>query len=370
MRLKLNKMNGRIIYLFVVCLFVFSCKSKEQKLNDFVFKYNQVLGEGGFPSAVGSSKAIYKNGEEVIIEMQLNFLKDDLQATMIAKTAPDIFFNIIKAVPEGQALFNEGVKFNLQLYDRSRLRFADTILSKQTFKSVDVKEKDEMSSMIAVLNSKMPIVDPESGISILQIAFDKNKEVVYTYQYPEDLIKVLEVVDTETLLKQNVANNPILKQMLLGEVGQQVNKVVFVIVDKDKKEVKRVSMTRQELIVLGSTNQKISEGDMVVPGLVRELNKRLPITDERFGFKYLKCELKNTTLVNTYLVPDKYIEVLDVLEQDGSIKKGIMGLELIGKIVNFPEANLEKVTSIYQDKKGKVLKSYTITKEAFNAKKK
>ena len=370
MSLKQNIINGYFIYLFVVCLFVFSCKSKEQKLNDFVFKYNQVLSDGGFPSAIGTSKAIYKNGEEVIIEMQLNFLKDDLQATMLEKTAPDIFFKIIKAVPEGQSLFNEGVKFNLQLYDRSRLRFADTILSKQTFKSMDVKEKDDMGSMIAMLNSKMPIVDPESGISVLQIALDKNKEVVYTYQYPEDLIKVLKVVDTETLLKQNVANNPILKEMLLRREGQQVNKVVFVIVDKDKKEVQRVSMTRQELIVLGSTNKKISEGDMVVPGLVSELNKRLPITDEKFGFKYLKCELKSTTLVNTYLVPDKYIGVLDVLEQDGSIKKGIMGLELIGKIVNFPEANLEKVSSVYQDKKGKVLKSYTITKEAFNAKKK
>lgn len=369
MSLNRNKINKYFIYLFIVCLGVFSCKSKEQKLNDFVFKYNQVLSEGGFPAAVGTSKAIYKNGEEVIIEMQLNFLKDDLQATMIEKTAPDILFNIIKAVPEGEALFNEGVKFNLQLYDRSHLRFADTILSKQTFKNKEVKEKDDVGSMIAMLNSKMPIVDPVSGISVLQIALDKNKEVVYTYQYPEDLIKALEIIDVETLLKQNVANNPILKEMLLGSVGQQVNQVAFVIVDKDRKEVKRVSMTRQELIVLGSSNKKISEGDMVVQGLVRELNKRLPITDERFGFKYLKCELKNTTLVNTYLVPDKYIGVLDVLEQDGSIKKGLMGLEPIGKILNFPEANLDKVSSIYQNKKGKVLKSYTITKKVFNSKK-
>jgi len=366
MKLDHNRINRYLIYLLIACLGVFSCKSKEQKLYEFVNRYNQALGLGGFPSAVGSSKAIYKDGNEVIVELELNFLKDDLQATMIEKTAPDILFNIIKAIPEGHDLFNEGVKFNLQLFDKKHVKFADTILSKHTFKNIDVK--DDIGSVLAMLNRKMPVVDPESGISLLQVTLDKNKEVVYTYQYPEDLIKVLDVIDTELMLKQNIANNPIFKEMLSSGAAQHVNKVAFVIVDKDRKEVKKVSIGKHELMALGNTDKKIDEGEIVVQGLIKELNKRLPITDERFGFKYLKSDLKGKTLVNTYVVPDKCIQVLGLLEQQGSIKKGLMGLELIEKIVNFPEANLEKVTSIYQDKNGKVLKRYTITKKEFNAK--
>ncbi|GGE42277.1 hypothetical protein EV200_101539 [Pedobacter psychrotolerans] len=214
----------------------------------------------------------------------------------------------------------------------------------------------------------MPFIDNETGISLLKLALDNNSNITYTYEYPDDVLKVLEIAGAEKLVKQNMANNPTLKELVSNKSFFTLNSITCIILNKNKKEVKRIKTTRDEMLAQIKSNKVVNENEIILQGLINELNKRLPVTDKDFGFKYLNCELQNKTIVNTYLVPNQYTEALDLLEKQGkgAIKKGLLGTSLVEKLVNSEEFKIDKITSIYRNEKGKELKKYTLTKQEFN----
>ncbi|GGE42269.1 hypothetical protein GCM10011413_05210 [Pedobacter psychrotolerans] len=118
-------------YLSIICTLFFSCKTKEQKANKFVGDFNKIM-EHNPPTAVVSSKAYYVNGSEVTISAGFNYVENQFESKITEDTAPEIFINIINSIPSGKDIYNDGVKFNLNLYDKNRVKFAETTISKQT----------------------------------------------------------------------------------------------------------------------------------------------------------------------------------------------------------------------------------------------
>lgn len=362
-------MKKKSIYLLITYLFIFSCTSKNQRMHDFIDKYNEVMASNQSIATVAKSKATYKSDNEIDIEVVYRFTDDEMQASLMKQLASDVFLNIIKAVPNGKSLYNDGVNFDLKLLDNSGVELAQIILNNKSTKETPVVS--DLNSMIGIINAKLPIKDPETGASLIKVGIEKSSEIIYTYEYPDDMLKIMNLVGAEKIIKQNLATNPLLKNLLTNNNVKEIDKIVVLIFDKNKKEVKRYGITKNELLAASNTTEPVIDGDeMVLQGLIKELNKKLPITDKNFGFQYSKCQLEDKTLINTYIVPDEYIQALDVLEQQGAIKKGLLGLELIERLVNVTDSSVEKVTAVYQNKKGKVLKKYTLTKKEYLSSKK
>jgi len=353
----------KLCFALIVCLVIVSCKDREMRVNEFIANYNLETKKIR-SSEIGSTKAVYKDKNEIIIEFEFSFLDDSIQMNFLAQSIANITAPMIKAVPQGENLLKDGVNFKLQLFNRNHVKFGEADINS---KSVDISSGgNDLQSMIAELNKALPITDSLTGDKLLKIELQGNS-VIYKYEVADDMSEIMDLSETDEILKEDLRSNPSIRSIFSNRAGVNINNIICIYFDKNNVELKKIALSKQDFYSQNVSRQTQTNKDFYWLLVLKKVKESLPIVEEKFSFKLTNVDRgPDNSMVSTYEIPDTYLTMLDMEEFDKTLKLGLLNSEFIHKILNTEEAGLEKVVTIYKNKNRKELKRFTTRKDEYN----
>lgn len=332
------------------------------RVNEFIANYNLENKKLRSPT-IRNTKAIYKDKNEIIIELEFRLFDDSLQMYLIQNSVSDIFIDLVKNLPQGKKLLEEGVNFNLQLYNRNHVQFGEVYLNKDNKRNYE-RAKD-LASVIKKLNESLPITDAKTGIKFVNIGLESKSTVYFEYQIPKEMQDMITIPEMEDILKQDILTNPNTKTILASTNTGKITQLVCVYTDEHGYEIKKVHIQKSEFVY---RNQQLryDEKALRLIYFIKQFNKGLPVTDDKFGFRFLSMEKgQDNEIINKYIVPKEYEIIIEEAEFDRNLKLGLLGSEALYAMISNTEFDIKSINNIYLDRNHKILKKTSMQREDY-----
>ncbi|GGH11317.1 hypothetical protein FAZ19_00590 [Sphingobacterium alkalisoli] len=123
------------IFFLLVALALASCQSKEGKIFSFVEDFNN--SEIVNP-LIKQSKAYYINKREANIDFIFNAEDSVITNDILKKSFSSILGQVINAHPDLNTLVNDGVIFNLRIFNQFGTKVIESPLNKDNIKDLNV----------------------------------------------------------------------------------------------------------------------------------------------------------------------------------------------------------------------------------------
>lgn len=244
------------LLVFVTAFLLVACKTKNDKVQDFVKMYNRSSDMMHSPM-IRSTKATSSNAEEVNIEVNTSYQSNDMESSLVSSALPDLIGQAIKSDPLGKELFESGVKFNLKVYGSDARVIVDkTIDQKNLDKSSvdfnaiakgDKPNSTELNQILEVFNKNLPMEDKATGTKIISIKADENNNIVYTNEVPESFKTMLQQDGAEQMLKDEMLRSPQIQQIFARTSVLGVNNLKYIYTDTKGNVIKEVTISKNDV---------------------------------------------------------------------------------------------------------------------------
>jgi len=134
----------QIAFVFIVVLFLASCKNTKQKIQEHVSTYNNSSSIKGSGITSTTAKA-FLNDNKIEIRIETNLEENDTNRLTYKESFPDLLKEMIKNNQISRELIEEGVKFDVYFLAYNNAILAQRIVDKEELavleKDGDSKEK-------------------------------------------------------------------------------------------------------------------------------------------------------------------------------------------------------------------------------------
>ncbi len=244
-----------ILIIFFTSLMLIACKTKEDKVQDFVKMYNN-SSSMMINQMIKSTNASSTSADLVNIDVTTTYQSGDMESELVSKSLPDLIAQAIKSEKIGKELFDEGVKFNLKVHSAdSKIIMDKTIDKNNVNESVDFngiasgKEPDsnDLNKILEAFNKNLPMVDPATGTKIISIKADKDKNLIYTNEVPDSYVPMLKLEGAEKKMKEEMIKTPQIQQVFQQTAVLGVNNLKYIYTDSKGKVIKEIVITKSDL---------------------------------------------------------------------------------------------------------------------------
>lgn len=247
-------MKNVFIILFASLMLV-ACKTKEDKVQDFVKMYNN-SSSMMVNQMIKSTKASSTSAELVNIDVTTTYQSGDMETQLVSKSLPDLIAQAIQSEKIGKELFEEGVKFNLKVHSAdSKIIIDKTIDKNNVNKSVDFKaiasgdkpSTNDLNQILEAFNKNLPMVDPSTGTKIVSIKADKDKNLIYTNEVPDSYVPMLKMDGAEQKMKEEMIKMPQVQQVFQQTAVLGVNNLKYIYTDSKGTVIKEIVISKSDL---------------------------------------------------------------------------------------------------------------------------
>ncbi|MBW7675024.1 hypothetical protein [Chryseobacterium chendengshani] len=244
-----------ILIIFLTSLMLVACKTKEDKVQDFVKMYN---GSSSMMinQMIRSTSASSTSPDQINIDVNTTYQSNDIESELVSKSLPDLIAQAIKSEKLGKELFESGVKFNLKVYSADSKVIIDKMIDNKNVKeSVDFKaiaagekpSSDELNQILEAFNKNLPIVDQTTGTKIVSIKADEHKNIIYTNEVPDSYIPMLKVEGTDKLMKDEMVKTPQIRQIFTQTSRLGVNNLKYLYTDSKGNMIKEIVISKNDI---------------------------------------------------------------------------------------------------------------------------
>ncbi|ANF49488.1 hypothetical protein A0O34_02490 [Chryseobacterium glaciei] len=247
----------KLLIIGFTSLLLWSCKSKNDKIQDFVKTYN---ASSSMISnyMIKSTKAISSGPDEITIEINTNNQEsDELESGMITSSLPELIGQGIKSERSGNELLESGVKFKLKIINADGKVIANQTVDKNnlkgnasdSFKSVVAgnPKASELNTILEVFNKNLPMEDKATGTKVMSIKADEQNNIVYTTEVPDSYKTMLEAEGADQVLKDEMLRMPQVRQILTKTEALGVKNLKYKYIDTKGKTVKEITISKEDL---------------------------------------------------------------------------------------------------------------------------
>nr|WP_314497138.1 hypothetical protein [uncultured Chryseobacterium sp.] len=247
-------MKNLFIILFASLMLV-ACKTKEDKVQDFVKMYNN-SSSMMVNQMIKSTKASSTSAELVNIDVTTTYQSGDMETQLVSKSLPDLIAQAIQSEKIGKELFEEGVKFNLKVHSAdSKIIIDKTIDKNNVNKSVDFKaiasgdkpSTNDLNQILEAFNKNLPMVDPSTGTKIVSIKADKDKNLIYTNEVPDSYVPMLKVDGAGQKMKEEMIKMPQVQQVFQQTAVLGVNNLKYIYTDSKGTVIKEIVISKSDI---------------------------------------------------------------------------------------------------------------------------
>lgn len=247
----------RLLFIFAIATMLISCKkSTETKTAEFVKMYNSTSDMMVRTAKFKSTKATSTADGNVDIEIHTTYLKTDIEADLMKNAIPDLIGQAIQAEAKGKELLDEGVKFNLKVFDSNGEKLSEQIIDKNTKKgNIDLEgiangktpDSSQLNEILKTFSKSLPIVDPSSGTKIVSITADAQNNIVYTAEVPDTYAKILELPGTQQAMKDALSKSPDVRQMFRQTSTLGVKNLKYIYKNAEGKALKEITISKNDI---------------------------------------------------------------------------------------------------------------------------
>lgn len=204
------------ITMFFIFLISLSCRSKEDKINEFVRSCNNT-SINLKDSYVQSMKAEKVSENEIAFKVSMNIESNALNSEMHSAIFPDLMRELVFSIKLAKELIDEGVTFNCVLIADDESIIVRQIFNKKYFSEKNIKadgllgedEQIDVSKMVEMINKGLPVIDSINDITIskLELIGDNNAQFVYLVD-EETMGYFMENDELGELMKEEYLKDP------------------------------------------------------------------------------------------------------------------------------------------------------------------
>ncbi|MFM2229613.1 MAG: hypothetical protein RL607_871 [Bacteroidota bacterium] len=228
-----------ILVLSILFLTLSSCKSRTQKMHEFVNGFNQTAAMS--PTQSGSHAEV--EGLDIIkldlaTALDINNPSSSSTTAFLEKSLPDMF----QKDETMMELINEAVKFKVNITDLNG-RIISTLMIDKTYLDKEHKSSyksstsnDPITMALDALNSNLPINNAD-GTRLMKIEKLGTDTLEYTMEVPDDVSQIINSPNAIPLVKESIIQDPSTKATVLRMRGLGINKVNYKLIDTKGKKL-------------------------------------------------------------------------------------------------------------------------------------
>ncbi|WP_297515993.1 hypothetical protein [Flavobacterium sp.] len=234
--------------IFTIAILSVSCKSRTQKMHEFVNGFNQTA----MMSYSGTSGTQAKVEGLDVIELNLASPLDINDPT--ASQSAQLMISALPAMFQREEsmmdLINEGVKFKVRVIDTNGRIITDALVDKpfldKTKQGSPINDgQSPEETAISALNASLPL-KYEDGSRLMKIERTSSNELTYTLEMPADMQEILKSPNAEPLLKESLKSDPSTQNTLRRMRGIGITKVTYKLITPEGKSIQSMSFNASE----------------------------------------------------------------------------------------------------------------------------
>jgi hypothetical protein len=251
------------ILLVVASLCFASCKSPEDRIQDFVKSYNRGADKLS-NTIVGSTSAYFISKDDVGLKFTTNNAVDSTDTDLYLNLLPDLIANLLSTTPAAQQLIHEGVTFNISFLDKNNSTVRKIRVDEQKLSELLAKSKEKQTAnskagdlshlsedtkqMLTLLNANLPYEDVGTGIKILQVSVIHPQELTYTVEVPLDLVPIIKGEEAKEMLRNEIVNSENFRTVITTMEGLNLIYVRYLYVGPSGEVVNEFKLTKEDLL--------------------------------------------------------------------------------------------------------------------------
>ena len=260
----ITQTSRSLAILLVVALLCFaSCKSPEDRIQDFVESYNRGADKLS-NTVVASTSAYFISKDDVGLKFTTNNAVDSNDTDLYLNLLPDLIANLLSTTPAAQQMIKEGVTFNISFLDKNNSTISKIRVDEQKLSELLAKSKEnqtanskagdlshlseDIQQMLTVLNANLPYEDVNTGIKILQVSVINPQELTYTVEVPLDLMPIIKGEEAKEMLKNEILNSENFRTVITTMEGLNLIHVRYLYVGPRGEVVNEFKLTKEDLI--------------------------------------------------------------------------------------------------------------------------
>ncbi|WP_294250211.1 hypothetical protein [uncultured Chryseobacterium sp.] len=244
-----------IFFILMASVFLLSCKSKNDKIKDFVAMYNRSSTMINSPM-VRSTSAVSSKEDVVDIYVKTTLAKDETESQFMGASIPDLLGKAISSEEPGKELLSKGVKFNIRIYDINDRIITGKTIDKNNLKvSGDLKSiaegnrptSAELNELLETFNKNLPVTDPSTGTKTLSIKADTENNIVYTNEVTGETKELITGEGAEKVMKDEMLRSPQVRSVFSRADVLGIRHLKYVYQDSKGHVIKEIILTKEDL---------------------------------------------------------------------------------------------------------------------------
>lgn len=259
------KLNKRSLFLLITIQIIsFGCKSTTSKMNSFVLSYNRDIGKYT-NSIITYSEAESLFTEKIIkIKFLTSFNSEDVRNGIMNTLSQSVFSQLLAKEELSRELINEGVSFQVLFLTKNAVVFSTLLVDKNELIKLDNESKKDIKEnvnknssinlnnnsprqVLAMLNKNLPIVNKETGFTILNIDINQNNELVYGIKVPNNLAKRMKGKDAADIVKDDMLRGDALSKLFSSVRKFNIKIIKYQYRDEQEQFLNEVILTTNDL---------------------------------------------------------------------------------------------------------------------------
>jgi hypothetical protein len=251
----------KISFIIVFQLFLVSCKNTPQKIQEYVIAYNNSASSLTTDLITATSAEAFLNEKKIEIKIETTLEQNKNNRMIYSQTMPAIFAEMIKKEKSSMELIDEGVKFKMFFLAQDYTVITELEVDKAMLDELLKKNKinptenigpsksslnSELQEVIALMNVNMPIKN-EDGTKVLKIEINKENELVYQIETPDDFAKLLKKEGAAEIVKEGILRDGGLQNIFKAVKNYGISTIKYEYQDTNGKVINTILLTDKDL---------------------------------------------------------------------------------------------------------------------------
>lgn len=259
------KFKKRSLFLFItIQILAVGCKNTATKMNSFVLSYNRDIGR--YTNSIitySEAESLFKE-KTIKIKFLTSFSSEDVKSGIMNTLSQSVFSQLLAKEELSRELINEGVTFQVLFLTKNAVVFSTLLVDKNELSKLDNESKNNIkenanknpsnylnsnspNQVLAMLNKNLPIVNKETGFTILKIDINKKNELVYEIKVPNNLAKRMKGKDAADIVKDDMLRGDTAGKLFSSVSKFNIKVIKYKYKDEQDQFLNEVILTTNDL---------------------------------------------------------------------------------------------------------------------------
>ncbi|WP_289666113.1 hypothetical protein [Flavobacterium panacagri] len=251
----------QILLTLTILLSLSSCRDTKQKIQAFVNSYNNSAANYSNDMITSTKAKAFLDQKRIEITMETMVEQNENNKSVYGQLFPAFLKEMFATDKDIRELTDEGVVIQIDFLASDNTSIAEFKIDKKeldalikknagkpkvSLESVASNTDSQLQEIIVVMNRSMPIKNGD-GSTIIKIYLNKENQLVYQVEMPQDILALLKDKATNSLVKESILREGNIQKVGAMIKPYNINAIKYEYLDAKGKIVNSLVLTEKDL---------------------------------------------------------------------------------------------------------------------------